>query len=436
MLELAGKKVLVIGLGVSGRSAAAFCAERGAHVVASDERTDLVPPDLPDEIEIVLGDALPDPADFDIVVPSPGVPRARYAERAKVAWGDLELAYRSLPVPIVAVTGTNGKSTTVRLIEAMLRAGGLRARAAGNIGDAALGLVGEALDIAILEVSSFQLEAVDSFHPRVAVILGCTPDHLDRHGSFERYLAEKLRIFSRQEASDVAIVNADDASVLAASEHVASERWLYSTRRPVEVGAFVEAGGLRLRIPAGDFVLPLDVGEMFSGPLLGNVLASLLAATALGVAPEQALAGLARFHPLPHRMERIAERDGVAWIDDSKATNPGAAAAAIAAVGGPILWIAGGRSKGTGFAELRQAPLARVRLLLAIGEASAELADELSDRVAVEPCETLARAVARAAELAREGDAVLLAPACASFDQFAGFAARGEAFRKLVEASK
>lgn len=434
MLELTGKRVLVIGLGISGQSAATFCAKRGARVVACDERIEVAPSGLPDDVEIVLGSAPPDPADFDLVVPSPGVPRDRYADGARTVWGDVELAYRALPIPIVAVTGTNGKSTTVRLIEAMLRAGGLRARAAGNIGDAALGLVGEPLDVAILEVSSFQLEAVDAFRPHVAILLGCTADHLDRHGSFERYLGEKLRVFARQAASDIAIVNADDAAVLGGSEGIAAERLLYSTTRPVERGAFLDAAGVRLRTATGEFSLPLDLDEMFAGPLLGNVLASLLAATALGVDPTKALASVAQFRGLPHRMERIAERDAVVWIDDSKATNPGAAAAAIGALRESIIWIAGGRSKGTGFAELREAPLRRVRTLLAIGEAAGELAAELADLTPVESCKTLERAVERARELARPGDTVLLAPACASFDQFESFAARGDAFRALVEA--
>ena len=434
MLELAGKEVLVIGLGLSGQSAAAFCAERGARVLACDERADLELPDLSADIEVQLGGPLPDPARFDLVVPSPGVPHARYGERARVAWGDVELAFRALPVPVVAVTGTNGKSTTVRLIEAMLTACGFRARAAGNVGDAALGLVGEPLDVAVLEVSSFQLEAVDAFRPRVGVILGCTQDHLDRHGSLERYLATKLRLFARQEADDIAIVNADDERVRAATEQLAARRWLYSTERAVDLGAFVDAGGVRLRTEAGEYALPLEVTDAFAGPLRGNILAALLAASALGAEPAKALAALAHFHGLPHRMERIAERDGVVWIDDSKATNPGAAAAAIAASPGPVIWIAGGRAKGTGFTELNAAPLARVKRLLAIGEAAAELMSELSAALESESCETLERAVDRARELATAGDTVLLAPACASFDQFESFEARGDAFRALVEA--
>jgi UDP-N-acetylmuramoylalanine--D-glutamate ligase len=172
MQELTGKRVLVLGAGISGRSAAAFCAQQGAQVVLADEQSDARPAGVPASVTLCLGQPFPDPADFDLVVPSPGIPPARYRTRARRVWGDIELAGRALAVPIAAVTGTNGKSTTVRLLEAMLRAAGLRARAAGNVGDAALGLVGEPLDVAVLEVSSFQLETIESFHPRVPLLTG------------------------------------------------------------------------------------------------------------------------------------------------------------------------------------------------------------------------------------------------------------------------
>ena len=435
MIDLGGKRVLVLGLGISGRSAAAFCLERGARVVAHDQRATLDGDDLPSGVELHLGGEMPDPADFDLVVPSPGVPWARYGGRARVAWGDIELTARALQVPIVAVTGTNGKSTTVRLIEAMLTECGLRARAAGNVGDAALGLVGAALDVAVLEVSSFQLEAVESFRPRVGIVLGCTPDHLDRHGTQENYLATKLRIFGQQGADDIAIINADDAALAAATTALAATRWCYSVREPVELGAFLDSGGIRIRTESRDQLLPLDDVPGFTGPLRGNLLAALLAVAALGAEPEKALRALADFRRLPHRLETVAERGGVRFINDSKATNPGAAAVALAATPAPVVWIAGGRDKGADFGELRQPDLLRrVKVLLTIGEAAEALTRELAAHVAVEPCEALGEAVRRAHELAVPGDAVLLAPACASFDQYANYEARGEHFRALVGA--
>ncbi len=428
--------MLVLGLGISGRSAAVFCAERGARVTVADDRGDADVSGLPADVAIRLGAPGPDPADFDLVVPSPGVPFARYRARARRAWGDLELAYRALAVPIAAVTGTNGKSTTVRLLEAMLRAAGLRARAAGNVGEAALGLVGEPLDAAVLEVSSFQLEAVDAFRPKAAVLLNVAPDHLDRHGDMARYLAAKLRLFARQDAGDVAILSADCPVVGALRDaDFAAPVWRFSVRGAVARGACYDAGQLVLRLPAGERRLSLDGLPPLLGPLRSNALAALLAAVALGADAQRALAALGDFRALPHRCELVAEARGVRWLDDSKATNPSAAVAAVANLSGPLLWILGGKDKGLDFAELLDAPVARVKRALLIGAAAEAIAASLSGKLAFEQCETLARAVARAAELAAPGDTVLLSPACASFDQFASYEDRGRQFAALARAT-
>jgi UDP-N-acetylmuramoylalanine--D-glutamate ligase len=435
-LELAGKSVLVLGVGITGRSAARFCLERGASVVVADDRADADVSGFPASVEVRLGEPSPDPAAFDLVVPSPGVPFARYGARARVAWGDLELSYRALSVPIAAVTGTNGKSTTVRLLEAMLRAAGLRARAAGNVGEAALGLVGEALDAAVLEVSSFQLEAVDAFRPRAGVLLNVTPDHLDRHGDMAGYLAAKLRLFARQDANDVAILSADCPVVGALrDDDFAARVWRFSVRGPVARGACYDAGQLVLRLDAGERRLSLDSLPPLLGPLRSNALAALLGAVALGADPQRALGALASFRALPHRCELVAEARGVRWLDDSKATNPSAAVAAVANLPGPLLWILGGKDKGLDFAELLGAPLARVKCALLIGAAAEAIAASLAGKLAHERCGTLARAALRAAELAAPGDTVLLSPACASFDQFANYEERGRQFAALARAA-
>jgi UDP-N-acetylmuramoylalanine--D-glutamate ligase len=431
MLGLEGQDVLVLGAGISGRSAAAFCAREGARVVLADERTDADAAGLPGEVELRLGAPFPDPAEFDLVVPSPGVPPARYRARARRVWGDIELAGRALAVPIVAVTGTNGKSTTVRLLEAMLRAAGLRARAGGNVGDAALGLVGEPLDVAVLEVSSFQLETIESFRPRVAVLLNVTPDHLDRHGDLAGYLAAKARIFENQAGDDVAIVNADPA-LDALAARLVTRVWRFAARGAAPHGAGWDGEAVCLRLGGAAQRLPLEGLPRPSGPLRENLLAALLAVTALGAEPAKALAALASFRPLPHRTEWVAERAGVAWVNDSKATNPGATAPALALESRPVVWIAGGKDKGLDYAELAAAPLAGVRRALLIGEAAPRIAAALGGRVQHETVGTLENAVARAAELARPGDVVLLSPACASFDQFRNFEHRGERFRELV----
>lgn len=434
MEGLRDRKVLVLGLARTGRSAAAFLAARGARVVAVDERTDAEVGDLPPEVEVRLGGPFPDPADFDLVVPSPGVPAARYA-RARRAWGDLELAWRALPVPIVAVTGTNGKSTTVRLVEAMLRASGLRAAAAGNLGRPALELVGQPLDVAVLEVSSFQLEAVEGFRPRVSALLNLSDDHLDRHGSLEAYLAAKRRLFARQGPGDTAVLAADDPRVAALAGTLPAARTLFfSGRGPCAEGAFPDGAGVALRLDGRTLHLEAPGGALPPPPLRENVLAALVAAVAAGAEPRAALGGLADFRPLPHRCELVRERGGVRFVNDSKATNPGAAEAALRGQPGPVIWLAGGRDKGLPFEGLAATAEGRVRRALLYGEAAPKLAAALAGRVPTECVGSLDEAVRRAAAAAAPGETVLLAPACASFDQFRDYEARGERFRTLVRA--
>ncbi len=438
-MKLADRRVLVIGLGVSGRSAANFCARAGARVTAADEASadalggraelDAV---FDAGIEVRVGKALPDPADFDIVVPSPGVPRAVYAARARQVWGDIELAYRALEVPIIAVTGTNGKSTTVLLIEAMLRAAGLRARAAGNLGTPALSLVGEPLDVAILEVSSFQLETVDAFRPRVSLILNLTPDHLDRHGDFAAYKAAKCNIFKNQEEDDTLVLNVDDPEVGNLAAQTRARVLSYSRSKPLERGLFLDCGHIVIRSETQLLRLCLDGSNLGGGHNLDNILASVACATALAVDPALAITALADFEGLPHRCETVATLDGVRYVNDSKATNPGAAAGSLASFDQPIIWLAGGRDKGLDFGELAQTASKRIKAAIFYGETAPQLETALAGRAAHRRAQNLTEAVTLAAQIAETGDVVLLAPACASFDQFESFEERGESFRAAV----
>jgi UDP-N-acetylmuramoylalanine--D-glutamate ligase len=437
MNDLSGQRVLVLGLGISGRSAASFCASQGAEVLAVDERPgnqlgDLG--ELPPRVTLRLGEPFPDAADFDLVVPSPGVPRERYRACARRAWGDVELAFRALAVPVVAVTGTNGKSTTVCLLEAMLRAAGLRALAAGNLGEPALGLVGRPIDIAVLEVSSFQLETTDAFRPRVSVLLNLSEDHLDRHGSLEEYTSAKRRIFAGQEAEDVAVLNGDDPRVMALGAGIHAEIRTFRRFTPSESGAWWDGEAIVLRAGGESIRLPLEGVQLGRGHHRENALAALLAASAAGADPSKAVRALASFTGLPHRGERVGRIGGVEWINDSKATNPGAALASLTSQTSPVVWIAGGRDKGLDFEVLVEAAREHVRAALLIGEAAGKIAEALGDRVAFERVATLEEAVHRAHSLARPGDVVLLAPACASFDQFAGFEERGDRFKQFVHA--
>ena len=437
-LDLKNQKVLVLGLGRSGRSAANFCAQRGAQVCAADERADLdTNLSLSDGIEVRLGKAFPDPAGFDLVVPSPGVPPERYRASARRVWGDIELAGRALPVPIIAVTGTNGKSTTVMLIESMLKACGLRALAAGNLGKPALDLLGEPLDVAILEVSSFQLETVETFRPHVAVVLNISPDHMDRHGDLEAYAAAKKKLIEQQHPDDIAVLNEDDVRVRQFAADTRARILPFS--RHAETSS--QASGARIWLDLGQAVLsehgkqtrlPLTHAESLGEAHLDNVLAALAAVWAFGADPARALDALIDFKLLPHRSEHIATHKGVRFINDSKATNPGAAQRALESATSPLLWIAGGRDKGLSYRSLAEAARGRVRTALLIGEAAQKIESELDGTVPCLQMENLEEAVLRAAALAREGDVVLLAPACASFDQFKNFETRGECFRDAV----
>jgi UDP-N-acetylmuramoylalanine--D-glutamate ligase len=444
LLELAGREVLVLGLGVSGRSAAEHCVRRGARVVVADERPQSQIPEasrLPPGVVGHFGEPFPDPARFDLVVPSPGIPLARYAGRARLAWGDIELAAQALEIPIVAVTGTNGKSTVVRLIEALARAAGLRAEAAGNIGTPALELVGKPLDLAVLEISSFQLESVETFRPRTGVFLNITPDHYDRHGDMAGYLAAKTRLFARQGPGDHAILNGDDALVRRVETPAGVERLAFFRDAPTGAAATAARAwidGDRIEVRRGERSHSISLA---AAPALAqqkeNVAAALLALASLeddlDIDLSRAAEALPGFTGLPHRCVRVAESGGVAWYDDSKATNLGAAARALETMTPPIVWIAGGKHKGADLAPLAESARGRVRVALLIGQAAPELERALAGAVPCERVGELSRAVARAAELAQPGDSVLLAPACSSFDQFENFEDRGRQFAAAVQ---
>ena len=435
MESLAGKRVLVLGLGISGRSAAAWCVERGARVTAADERpAEKLADAVPAGVEPWLGRSFPDPAAFDLVVPSPGVPPERYRSRAARVCGDIELAASALAVPIVAVTGTNGKSTTTALVTQMLRAAGLRAEMAGNVGTPALSLVGMPLDAAVLEVSSFQLETTESFRPAVAVVLNVTPDHLDRHHTIESYVAAKARILANQRAEDWAVLNEADEWYAhfrdAARGRVLPFRAIGVPTR----GVGLDAGSLIVRsddAPAQRFAFDWREPGVHNRE---NAVAAAAAVFALGAPLARALAALPAFRPLPHRTELVAQAHGVTWVDDSKATNPGAALRALEGFSQPIIWIAGGRAKGLDLAPLADAARARVRAAVLIGEAAAQLEQGLRGGPPVHREASIEDAVRRAGEIARPGDVVLLAPGCSSHDQFANFEERGRRFRDAARA--
>lgn len=439
------RRVLVYGLGVSGAAAARLIVSRGAAVLGVDARAagdlDL---DLPpgarfeawSEEEAARREL---PADVDAVVLSPGVPPERpllaaARRRGLPVVAEIELAFPLLDGPVVAITGSNGKSTTTALAGAMLEAAGGEVEVCGNIGVALSAVVdGPPGRTFVVEVSSFQLEAVETFRPRAAAWLNLSPDHLDRYASLDDYAAAKARLFDRQGPDDVAVLNADDPRVAALAP--ASRRRLFSRLAEVADGCFVDGDTVVERAPGRADAALFDLSDL---PLAGahnleNAMAAALLAHALDAPPAAIRRALAGFSGLPHRMQRLDVPGPLAWYDDSKATNVAAAAKSLEGLpDGRVHLILGGRAKGDDPAELAPLVRAKARAIYVIGESAETFAAALGDLVPCHRAGTLERAVEEAARRAEPGDVVLLAPACASFDQFDSYAHRGREFARLA----
>ncbi len=454
--ELKGRKVTVVGLAKSGVAAARLCAREGAAVTVTDRRAaaDLAGP-------LAALDGVPvrralgghDPADFegaDLVVASPGVPLSipelRVARaRGVPVWGEVELAARFLGgAPIVAITGTNGKSTTTALAGALFSRH-RRTFTGGNLGTPACELVlsGEKVDAVVLELSSFQIEGLHRLRPRVAAILNVTPDHLDRYADVATYAAAKAGLFGLQEPGDAAVANARDpiATSMAAGSRGSVHTFGFG---PPEPSAARDPGGepgpagaeLTVRLGAAAAERYLLRNRALRGRHnRENAMAAALCARLLGVPGDAIQAGLDAFPGLPHRLELVADRGGVEWVNDSKATNVDSTSVGLSAfpLAAPrVVLIMGGRGKGAPYAPLRPLFAGRVKALLTIGEDAPKVEAELGDLCRTEPCRTLAQAVKRAAGLTAPGEVVLLSPACASYDQYRSYEERGEAFRRHV----
>jgi UDP-N-acetylmuramoylalanine--D-glutamate ligase len=440
-----GQRVAVVGLGRSGVALTRVLGELGARVLVSESRSAEA---LVSELQ-----ALP-PGTFDLesgghtdrlwqgqdaVVISPGVPyRMAVLEQARQhgvpVIGEIEVAYRLASAPMIAVTGTNGKSTTTSLIHAMLEAGGQTAVLAGNIGIPLVGEVGTQASWIVAEISSFQLESIETFRPHVGVALNITSDHLDRHGTMGEYRAAKARLFENQTLDDYAVLNADDPAVTTLADGRPSRVHRFSRHRAVELGCWLE--GTTIRSHLGPYLTLPEDRTLHGVHNEENILAAATVGQIVGLPGDALVRVLRRFAPLHHRMELVERQGGVTWLDDSKGTNPGAVVAALESVRQPVVLIAGGKDKGMDFAPLARALPARVKALVLIGEATPRL--EAAARqvgfTAVHRAETLAAAVTAARSLAAPGDCVLLSPACASFDMFRSAEDRGEQFAALVRA--
>ncbi len=450
-LEVAGKKVLVIGAARSGIAAARYLAARGATVALNDckaieEWTDEARALKAEGVGLLAGDVpmwLMD--QIELVVVSPGVPSknipVRYMDRAGAeVLGEIELASRFLRGRIVAITGTNGKTTTTALVTELLKGAGLPVQVGGNIGTPLISLVDSSSEDGwtVVEVSSYQLETIVGFHPTVAVVLNLMPDHMERYETLTDYGAAKHRIFRNQAAGDLAILNADDPIVASWAVGLRAHVTLFSVERELEEGLFLRDGReLVSRTRDGERVL-LTRNEMKLRGLhnVQNVLAALACGLACGASPDSMRETVRNFSPVEHRLERVAEVEGVEFYNDSKATNVDAALKALEAfadIEGKIVLILGGRGKNAPYAPLAPLIERKARSLVVLGEDAERIESELKNHAPVIRVKDMDEAVRRGFESARPGDVVLLAPACASWDMFESYEHRGRVFKEAVE---
>lgn len=426
MYSLKDKNILIVGFGRSGQAAARYCAQLGARVTVTDNRSEaefseILPSFATSNLKMCFG-GHPEScfASAEMIVVSPGVPeleQVRAARRRGVpVVGELELAAAEVTAPIIAITGTNGKSTTTALIGHLLNEGGVTACVGGNIGTPLLDLLPQAKSakVIVLEVSSYQLETAPGFHPHVAILLNITPDHLDRYGDMSHYVAAKALIFQNQTADDVCIYNIDDAQVVALANAAKSRKVPFSIHQsPVPY--------------------QLSDTQLTGVHNFENMIAAVLAVQAVGLSDTEIRKGLKTFQGLKHRLQFVRELHGVRYYDDSKGTNIGAVIKSLAGFSQPVHLIAGGIGKGTRYTELRPSIAEHVRTLILIGADRDVMREDLGDLATTVVVDSMKEAVAAAFAVARSGDVVLLSPACASFDMFKDYADRGNQFSHCVK---
>jgi UDP-N-acetylmuramoylalanine--D-glutamate ligase len=446
-MDLNGKRVLVVGLGKSGVASALFLKARGAQVTVSDTKSG---DELRNEIPVLLDHGITVETGGhgdrtfrgqDLIVVSPGVPidapplvQARALGESVI--GEIELAARFLPGPIVAITGSNGKTTTTTLTGEIIASAGFSTLVGGNIGTPAISLVEHAKyeTVIVLEISSFQLETIQMFQPKVAVILNITPDHLDRHRTFEAYADAKARIFENQQGSDFTVLNADDPTCVAMAASTKGQVFWFSRQKEVQHGAWVRDGNIVFRDKTGQREI-MQVSEI---PLKGahnleNVLAAVCASALMGCAPLKIREAVQNFKAVEHRLEFVASVRGVDYYNDSKATNVDATIKALESFPANIHLILGGKDKGSDYSVLNDLLRQRVKRLYTIGAAAGKIESQIVfPKGEIIHAETLENAIRKANASAQPGDVVLLAPACASFDQFKNYEHRGQVFKEIV----
>ena len=446
-MELNNKRVLVVGLGKSGVASALFLRSRGAQVTVSDSKPQ---EQLSEEIPILLDHGIiietggHGERTFhgqDLIVVSPGVPadspplvQARALGEPVI--GEIELAAQFLPKNIVAITGSNGKTTTTTLTGEIITAGGYPTRVGGNIGTPAISLVDAARpdSVIVLEVSSFQLETIQTFRPKVAVVLNVTPDHLDRHRTFETYVDAKARIFENQQADDFAVLNADDPVCVGLAGRTRAQVFWFSRKKEVQQGASLRDGRILFRDSSGQQEIMVASEIPLKGTHnLENVLAAVCAGKLSGCNYTAIREAVRNFKAVEHRLEYVATIRGVEYYNDSKATNVDATIKALESFPANIHLILGGKDKGSDYTVLNDLLRQRVKRVYTIGAAADKIESQVREAAEIVHAESLDSAVQRASASAQPGDIVLLAPACASFDQFRNYEHRGKVFKELVQ---
>jgi len=468
-MEISGKKTVVVGLGKTGISAAVFLRKRGAQVTVSDSSKDKNLDDAAKELQAIgvnveLGTHSSSSfLNAEIIVLSPGVPHTiepvtRAAERGAIVTGEIELASRFIKEPIVAVTGTNGKTTTTTLIGNMLEESGLKVFVGGNIGKPLIDYVESEnrADVVVAEISSFQLDTIKTFRPRVGVLLNITEDHLDRYPGFDAYVKSKARIFENQKGNDVLVFNASDRYILQVSGNIkcgilpffkdsgsrdyeeyakiSDDRIIFNLNKTVNCLNNAATG--QTSNTGANFSLSFSEINLPGKHNMENVAAATLAAFAAGGNQIGIRHALKKFRGLPHRIELVAEINKVGYYDDSKATTADSVIKALEVFRNPVILIMGGRNKGINFSLLKNAVMGHVKKLILLGEAKEEIKSALGETVETTYAVTMDDAVGLAHDAATAGDIVLLSPACTSFDMFTSYAHRGEIFCKAVEALK
>jgi len=445
-MNVKGKRVLVVGLGKSGVASALFLESRGARVTVSDSKAEA---QLNEEIPALLDRGIVVETgkhgertfrDQDLIVVSPGVPfdvlPLQNARRLNIpVIGEIELAAQNVEGSIVAITGSNGKTTTTTLAGEIIASGGAKALVGGNIGTPAISFADQSSPETwvVLEISSFQLETIQTFRPKIAVILNVTPDHLDRHGSMENYTSAKARVFENQTSDDFAVLNLDNDVAAQMSKGLKPKVFWFSRVKEVERGAFVRGGSIFFKDAKSVEVMPVaDIGLKGSHNL-ENVLAAVCIGMLAGVEPEKIRRAVKEFKAVEHRLEFVAEIDGVQYFNDSKATNVDATIKALESFPKNVHLILGGKDKGSDYTVLNPLLSERVKQVYTIGAAAQKIEQQIGNTVPIVSAATLENAIRKAAQTATAGDVVLLAPACASFDQFDSYEHRGRVFKEIVQ---